>query len=43
MYNNGVTHKTESSDLEGVYTILKWLSYIPKVRPMWAMLPFFFF
>ncbi|XP_023309766.1 acetyl-CoA carboxylase-like [Anoplophora glabripennis] len=30
MYNNGVTHKTESSDLEGIYTILKWLSYIPK-------------
>ncbi|KAJ8978777.1 hypothetical protein NQ317_015501 [Molorchus minor] len=30
MYNNGVTHKTESSDLDGIYTILKWLSYIPK-------------
>ncbi|CAH1987134.1 unnamed protein product [Acanthoscelides obtectus] len=30
MYNNGVTHKTEQTDLEGIYTILQWLSYIPK-------------
>ncbi|KAJ8957940.1 hypothetical protein NQ318_001938 [Aromia moschata] len=30
MYNNGVTHKTEASDLDGIYTILKWLSYMPK-------------
>ncbi|XP_065172801.1 acetyl-CoA carboxylase-like, partial [Atheta coriaria] len=30
MYNNGVSHKTETRDLDGVYTILKWLSYIPK-------------
>ncbi|VEN41740.1 unnamed protein product [Callosobruchus maculatus] len=30
MYNNGVTHKTEQTDLEGIYTILKWLSFIPK-------------
>ncbi|XP_044762645.1 acetyl-CoA carboxylase isoform X3 [Coccinella septempunctata] len=30
MYNNGVSHKTEQSDLDGIYTILKWLSYIPK-------------
>lgn len=30
MYNNGVSHKTEQSDLHGVYTILKWLSYMPK-------------
>ncbi|CAH0549065.1 unnamed protein product [Brassicogethes aeneus] len=29
-YNNGVSHKTEHSDLDGIYTILKWLSYIPK-------------
>ncbi|KAM7345539.1 acetyl-CoA carboxylase isoform 1-T1 [Cochliomyia hominivorax] len=29
MYNNGVTHKTEALDLDGVYTILDWLSYIP--------------
>lgn len=32
MFNNGVTHKTEQTDLEGIYTILRWLSYIPKVR-----------
>ncbi|KAJ9595497.1 hypothetical protein L9F63_013319, partial [Diploptera punctata] len=30
MYNNGISHKTESRDLDGIYTILKWLSYIPK-------------
>lgn len=29
MYNNGVSHKTESLDLDGVYTILDWLSYMP--------------
>ncbi|XP_049317448.1 acetyl-CoA carboxylase [Bactrocera dorsalis] len=29
MYNNGVTHKTEAMDLDGVYTLLQWLSYIP--------------
>ncbi|KAK7582615.1 hypothetical protein V9T40_014060 [Parthenolecanium corni] len=32
MYNNGVTHKTEIRDLDGVYTILKWLSYMPKSK-----------
>ncbi|XP_018332454.1 acetyl-CoA carboxylase isoform X2 [Agrilus planipennis] len=30
MYNNGVTHKTEPTDIEGINTILKWLSFIPK-------------
>lgn len=30
MYNNGISHKVEQSDLDGVATILKWLSYIPK-------------
>jgi acetyl-CoA carboxylase/biotin carboxylase 1 len=30
MYNNGISHKTDPSDLDGIYTILKWLSYIPK-------------
>ncbi|XP_060534242.1 acetyl-CoA carboxylase isoform X2 [Cylas formicarius] len=30
MYNNGISHKTEQSDLDGIYTILKWLSYMPK-------------
>uniref|UniRef100_A0A8D8X038 Acetyl-CoA carboxylase n=1 Tax=Cacopsylla melanoneura TaxID=428564 RepID=A0A8D8X038_9HEMI len=32
MHNNGVSHKTEPRDLDGVYTILKWLSYIPKTK-----------
>ncbi|XP_058834759.1 acetyl-CoA carboxylase isoform X2 [Topomyia yanbarensis] len=32
MHNNGVTHKTEALDLDGVYTILYWLSYIPDIR-----------
>lgn len=31
MYNNGVSHQAVAHDLEGVKTILKWLSYIPKV------------
>ncbi|KAL1117895.1 hypothetical protein AAG570_004208 [Ranatra chinensis] len=30
MYNNGVSHRTEPRDLDGVYAILKWLSYLPK-------------
>ena len=29
MYNNGVTHKTERHDMEGILAILKWLSYMP--------------
>ncbi|KAG2399930.1 Acetyl-CoA carboxylase [Vigna angularis] len=29
MATNGVVHLTVSDDLEGVYSILKWLSYIP--------------
>lgn len=32
MYNNGITHKTEPHDLDGIHTILKWLSYMPKDR-----------
>lgn len=31
MHNNGVTHKTDAADLEGIYTTIKWLSYMPKV------------
>lgn len=31
MYNNGVSHEAVVHDLDGVKTILKWLSYIPKV------------
>uniref|UniRef100_A0A8D2LV15 acetyl-CoA carboxylase n=1 Tax=Varanus komodoensis TaxID=61221 RepID=A0A8D2LV15_VARKO len=30
MHNNGVTHKTVCDDFEGVYSILQWLSYMPK-------------
>uniref|UniRef100_A0A8D0GX21 acetyl-CoA carboxylase n=1 Tax=Sphenodon punctatus TaxID=8508 RepID=A0A8D0GX21_SPHPU len=30
MYNNGVSHVTVPDDFEGVYTILQWLSYMPK-------------
>uniref|UniRef100_A0A096M0T2 acetyl-CoA carboxylase n=1 Tax=Poecilia formosa TaxID=48698 RepID=A0A096M0T2_POEFO len=29
-HNNGVTHTTVPDDFEGVFTILKWLSYMPK-------------
>ena len=31
MHNNGVTHLTVPSDVEGVASIIEWLSYIPKV------------
>lgn len=31
MYNNGVSHVTVPDDFEGVYTVLQWLSYMPKV------------
>lgn len=31
MHNNGVTHTTVTDDFEGVFTILQWLSYMPKV------------
>ncbi|XP_039612650.1 acetyl-CoA carboxylase 1 isoform X1 [Polypterus senegalus] len=30
MHNNGVTHSTVCDDFEGVYTLLLWLSYMPK-------------
>ncbi|XP_059611586.1 acetyl-CoA carboxylase [Phlebotomus argentipes] len=32
MYNNGVSHKTEAVDLDGVYRVLHWLSYIPAYK-----------
>ena len=32
MHNNGVTHSTVCDDFEGVFTLLQWLSYMPKVR-----------
>uniref|UniRef100_A0A4W3JWV6 acetyl-CoA carboxylase n=1 Tax=Callorhinchus milii TaxID=7868 RepID=A0A4W3JWV6_CALMI len=31
MHNNGVSHATVPDDFEGVFTILQWLSYMPKV------------
>lgn len=31
MHNNGISHITVPDDFEGVYTILQWLSYMPKV------------
>ncbi len=30
MYHNGVSHKTERNDVDGVRRLLKWLSYVPK-------------
>ncbi|XP_021953724.1 acetyl-CoA carboxylase isoform X2 [Folsomia candida] len=41
MYNNGVSHKTDRHDMEGIYTMLKWLSYIPahKGGPLPIMTP----
>lgn len=30
MCPNGVTHKTDAVDLDGIYTILNWLSYMPE-------------
>ncbi|XP_046694451.1 acetyl-CoA carboxylase 1 isoform X1 [Silurus meridionalis] len=30
MHNNGITHTTVCDDFEGVYTLLQWLSYMPK-------------
>ena len=32
MFNNGVSHKTERNDMEGVRRILNWLSYIPAYK-----------
>ncbi|KPP69579.1 acetyl-CoA carboxylase 1-like [Scleropages formosus] len=32
MHNNGVTHSTVCDDFEGVYTLLQWLSYMPKCK-----------
>jgi len=37
MYNNGVSHKTERNDVEGIKRILHWLSYIPANKG--ALLP----
>ena len=32
MHNNGVSYSVAKDDLEGVMTILHWLSFVPKVR-----------
>ncbi|RVE63621.1 hypothetical protein OJAV_G00138120 [Oryzias javanicus] len=32
MHNNGVTHCTVCDDFEGVFTLLQWLSYMPKCK-----------
>ena len=32
MYSNGVSHKTEKNDAEGIGRILHWLSYMPHVK-----------
>ncbi|XP_063237346.1 acetyl-CoA carboxylase isoform X2 [Bacillus rossius redtenbacheri] len=41
MYNNGITHKTEPHDIDGIRTIVKWLSYMPKdkMSPLPVMEP----
>lgn len=34
MHNNGVTHGISKDDYHGIYLLLRWLSYMPKVsRP----------
>ncbi|XP_014207408.1 acetyl-CoA carboxylase isoform X3 [Copidosoma floridanum] len=32
MHNNGISHTTEPRDLDGVATVLRWLSYVPKTK-----------
>ncbi|XP_033221569.1 acetyl-CoA carboxylase isoform X2 [Belonocnema kinseyi] len=32
MHNNGISHTTEPRDLDGVATVLRWLSYMPKAK-----------
>ena len=32
MHYNGVSHAVASDDYEGIYKILTWLSYVPKVN-----------
>ena len=32
MFNNGVTHDVAKDDYNAVGVLLKWLSYMPKVR-----------
>lgn len=41
MHNNGITHKTEGADLDGIYRMVKWLSYMPKdkISPVPIIIP----
>jgi len=41
MHNNGVSHAIDSRDLDGVATVLKWISYFPKHKnaPLPILLP----
>jgi len=32
MHNNGVSHAVTANDFDGVCVLLRWLSYMPKVR-----------
>ncbi len=32
MHNNGVSHRTERNDVDGVRRLLRWLSYVPRHR-----------
>ena len=32
MHNNGVAHRTERTDVDGVRRLLRWLSYVPRQR-----------
>lgn len=32
MHNNGISHAIEPRDLDGVETVLRWLSYMPKIK-----------
>lgn len=32
MHNNGVSHDVAPNDLEGIHTMLRWLSYVPKTK-----------
>jgi len=41
MHNNGVSHAIDARDLDGVATVLKWISYFPKHKnaPLPILLP----
>ncbi|KAK3859492.1 hypothetical protein Pcinc_034403 [Petrolisthes cinctipes] len=32
MHKNGISHAVASNDLEGIHTMLKWLSFVPKTK-----------